>query len=94
MDWLRHTLSVGRVPGFNIELVTPVRIAELYPFYKLDSVLGALYTPDDGHVNPSGGGAGARDQHPPERRQEYLPLPGDQHYENGRQRVDCVDRTR
>lgn len=54
MDWLRHTLSVGRALGFNIELVGAGRIAELHPFYNLDGVLGALHTPDDGHVDPSG----------------------------------------
>ncbi len=53
MDWLRHTLSVGRSLGFNIELVGPDRVAELHPFYNLDGVLGALYTPDDGHVDPT-----------------------------------------
>ena len=53
MDWLRHTLSVGRALGFNIELVGPEIIAEKHPFYNLDGVLGALYTPDDGHVDPS-----------------------------------------
>ncbi len=54
MDWLRHTLSVGRALGFNIELVGPERIRELHPFYNLDGVQGALYTPDDGHADPSG----------------------------------------
>ena len=53
MDWLRHTLCVGRALGFNIELVGPDRIAELHPFYNLQGVLGALHTPDDGHVDPS-----------------------------------------
>ena len=53
MDWLRHTLSVGRALGFNIELVGPERVAELHPFYNLDGVLGALHTPDDGHVDPT-----------------------------------------
>ncbi|WP_170581897.1 FAD-dependent oxidoreductase [Ruegeria arenilitoris] len=53
MDWLRHTLSVGRSLGFNIELVGPDRVAELHPFYNLDGVLGALHTPDDGHVDPT-----------------------------------------
>ncbi|MGB0506919.1 MAG: FAD-dependent oxidoreductase [Pikeienuella sp.] len=53
MDWLRHTLSVGRSLGFNIELVGKDKIAEKHPFYNLDGVLGALYTPDDGHVDPS-----------------------------------------
>lgn len=54
MDWLRHTLSVGRSLGFNIELVGRDRVAELHPFYNLDGVLGALHTSDDGHVDPSG----------------------------------------
>jgi dimethylglycine dehydrogenase len=53
MDWLRHTLSVGRALGFNIELVAPDFIEKKHPFYNLDGVLGALYTPDDGHVDPS-----------------------------------------
>lgn len=53
MDWLRHTLSVGRALGFNIELVGPDRVAALHPFYNLDGVLGALHTPDDGHVDPT-----------------------------------------
>ena len=54
MDWLRHTLSVGRSLGFSMELVGTDRIRALHPFYNLDGVLGALHTPDDGHVDPSG----------------------------------------
>ncbi|KIC23582.1 MULTISPECIES: FAD-dependent oxidoreductase [unclassified Leisingera] len=53
MDWLRHTLSVGRSLGFNIELTGPDRVAQLHPYYNLDGVLGALHTPDDGHVDPT-----------------------------------------
>ncbi len=53
MDWLRHTLSVARSLDFNIELVGPEMVAELHPFYNLEGVLGALYTPDDGHVDPT-----------------------------------------
>ncbi|MFK7752233.1 MAG: FAD-dependent oxidoreductase [Sedimentitalea sp.] len=53
MDWLRHTLSVGRALGFNIELVSPEQVARHHPFYNLDGVLGALHTPDDGHVDPT-----------------------------------------
>ncbi|MGX9357475.1 FAD-dependent oxidoreductase [Roseobacteraceae bacterium S113] len=53
MDWLRHTLSVARSLGFNIELVGPDRVRELHPYYNLDGVLGALHTPDDGHVDPT-----------------------------------------
>ena len=53
MDWLRHTLSVGQALGFNIDLVAPDRVQEMHPFYNLDGVLGALHTPDDGHVDPT-----------------------------------------
>lgn len=53
MDWLRHTLSVGRSLGFNIELVGPEFVAEKHPYYNLDGVIGALWTPDDGHVDPT-----------------------------------------
>lgn len=54
MDWLRHTLSVGRSLGFNIDIVDPDFIRKHHPFYNLDGVLGAIHTPDDGHVDPSG----------------------------------------
>ena len=53
MDWLRQTLSVGTGLGFNIALVDPAFIATHHPFYNLDGVLGALWTPDDGHVDPT-----------------------------------------
>ena len=53
MDWLRQTLSVGRALEFDIELIGPEQIARLHPFYQLDGVLGALHTPNDGHVDPS-----------------------------------------
>ena len=54
MDWLRYTVSVGRGVGNRMEIVDRERIAELHPFYNLDGVLGALHTPDDGHVDPAG----------------------------------------
>ena len=54
MDWLHHALSIGRALGFNIELVSPGQVAALHPFNNLEGVIGALHTPDDGHVDPSG----------------------------------------
>ncbi|MEM6311374.1 MAG: FAD-binding oxidoreductase, partial [Pseudomonadota bacterium] len=53
LDWLKHTLSVATSLGFNIDLVGPEEIAKLHPFYNLDGVIGALHTPDDGHVDPT-----------------------------------------
>ncbi len=54
MDWLRQTTCVGAALGFPMELVGKDRMRELHPFYNLDGVLGALHTPEDGHVDPSG----------------------------------------
>jgi len=54
MDWLRHTMSVGTALGFPIELVGPDHIRKHHPYYNLDGVQGALYTPEDGHADPSG----------------------------------------
>lgn len=53
-DWLKMTLSLGRALGHPMELVKPARIRELHPFYNLDGVIGALHTPEDGHVDPAG----------------------------------------
>lgn len=52
-DWLRYTISIGRGVGNRMELVDPSQFAELHPFYNLEGVIGALYTPDDGHVDPA-----------------------------------------
>jgi dimethylglycine dehydrogenase len=54
VDWIRYTLSVGKGLGHAMEIVGPQRIAELHPFYNLDGVRAALYTPHDGHVDPAG----------------------------------------
>ena len=54
VDWIRYTLSVGKGLGHEMEIVGPQRIAELHPFYNLDGVRAALYTPHDGHVDPAG----------------------------------------
>ena len=45
-------------------LMGPGAIRELHPFYNLDDVRAALWTPEDGHVDPAGAAfalaAGAR----------------------------------
>ncbi|NCF36182.1 MAG: FAD-dependent oxidoreductase [Gammaproteobacteria bacterium] len=54
VDWIKYTLSVGKGLGHEMEIVGSERIAELHPFYNLDGVRAALYTPHDGHVDPAG----------------------------------------
>ncbi len=54
LDWLNYTLSVGASLGHPMELVGPEEIAKRHPFYNLDGVKAALWTPEDGHVDPAG----------------------------------------
>ena len=64
LDWLRYTTSIGAALGHPMEIVGPHAIRELHPFYHLDGVKAALWTPEDGHVDPAGAtfalAAGAR----------------------------------
>ena len=64
VDWLRYTMSVGAALGHPMELLGPDRIRERHPFYNLGGVKAALWTPEDGHVDPAGAtfalAAGAR----------------------------------
>lgn len=53
LDWLHYTVSIGRGVGNRMDVIGVGRLAELHPFYNLDGVIGALYTPDDGHVDPA-----------------------------------------
>ena len=54
VDWLHYTMSVGKVLGHPMELVGPEEIRKRHPFYNLDGVKAALWTPGDGHVDPAG----------------------------------------
>jgi len=93
MDWLRYTLSIGRGVGNEMSLVDPDRIAELQPFYNLDGVLGALHTPNDGHVDPTSASlafaAGARAMGATVRRNTRVT--NTTQLDNGTWRVDLVD---
>ena len=53
MDEFRHVAGLSDFTGYPLEILTPERIAELHPFARLDGLLGGIYEPDDGHVDPS-----------------------------------------
>ncbi|GAB5471530.1 MAG: FAD-dependent oxidoreductase [Rhodospirillales bacterium] len=53
LDEFRHVRGIGRFMGYDLRLLSPVELAEVYPLCTLDGVLGALHEPDDGHVDPS-----------------------------------------
>ncbi len=53
MDEFAHVAGLSAFTGYPLEILTPERIAELHPLAKLDGLLGGIYEPDDGHVDPT-----------------------------------------
>ncbi len=53
-DYLKSARAMHRHMGLNTELVGPEEIRRLSPITNTDGVLGALYDPLDGHLDPSG----------------------------------------
>ena len=54
MDFLKAERAKHRYMGLDTEIVGPRQIRELSPITDTDGVLGALYDPLDGHLDPSG----------------------------------------
>ncbi|MEL7013901.1 MAG: FAD-dependent oxidoreductase, partial [Pseudomonadota bacterium] len=56
MDWIQHVRDAVLARGQQAEIISAEEVARLNPLYdvKAAGVLGALHTPDDGHVDPSG----------------------------------------
>jgi dimethylglycine dehydrogenase len=53
MDEFRHVAGLSDFTGYPLEVLTPERIEELFPLAKLDGLIGGIYEPDDGHVDPT-----------------------------------------
>lgn len=56
MDWINHVRDAVLVRGNQTHIVTAQEVARLNPLYDVEAagVLGGIFTPDDGHVDPSG----------------------------------------
>ncbi len=53
MDEFRHVQGLGRFVGHEFHIVDPVQIEKLYPLAKTDGLIGGIYEPNDGNVDPS-----------------------------------------
>ncbi len=53
MDEFAHVAGLSAFTGYPLEVLTPELIAELHPLARLDGLIGGIYEPDDGHVDPS-----------------------------------------
>ena len=54
MDFLRAERAKHRYMGLDTHLVTPAEISALSPITNTDGIIGGLYDPLDGHLDPSG----------------------------------------
>lgn len=54
MDFLKAERAKHRYMGLETEIVGPDEIKKLSPITNTDGVIGALYDPLDGHLDPSG----------------------------------------
>ncbi len=50
---IRRQASLAKVFGVETHELSPAQAAELWPMMRSDDVVGAVYSPDDGRVNPS-----------------------------------------
>lgn len=53
MDEFAHIAGLSDFTGYPLKVLTPADIAELHPLTELEGLIGGIYEPQDGHVDPS-----------------------------------------
>jgi dimethylglycine dehydrogenase len=53
LDEFKSYMSVAEAQGTRAKLLTATEALKLWPLLKNESILGALYNPDDGHIAPA-----------------------------------------
>lgn len=53
MDEFAHVAGLSRFTGYELQMLTPDDVARLHPLARTEGILGGIYEPDDGHVDPS-----------------------------------------
>ncbi len=54
MDELGYTYSMHKCLGIDVEYCSPEEMARLHPLMNVEGLIGGLYWPDDGDVDPNG----------------------------------------
>ncbi len=49
----KRAASMGKYQGMDIEILTPKEAKDLYPFLETHDLVGALYDPNDGDIDPA-----------------------------------------
>jgi len=53
LDEFRQVQGIGRFAGFDFHILTPAELKHIYPLAEVDDLIGAIFEPLDGHVDPS-----------------------------------------
>ncbi len=53
LDEFRQVQSIGKFAGFDFDILSPAELKDIYPLAVVDDLIGAIYEPLDGHVDPS-----------------------------------------
>ncbi len=54
VEWFHRVAAVGKLIGFQCEIIDPAKIRQINPFVNTDGVLAGAWTTGDGHVDPAG----------------------------------------
>ena len=54
MEELGYIYSMNRCLGLDVSWITPEKMKEMHPLMNVDGIIGGLYWPDDGDVDPNG----------------------------------------
>ncbi|HJP21519.1 MAG TPA: FAD-dependent oxidoreductase [Alphaproteobacteria bacterium] len=53
MDEFHHVAGMARAQGIEFEVLTPAELVDRYPYLETHDLVGGLWDPIDGHVDPS-----------------------------------------
>ena len=53
LEWFKHTKGMLDIVGAPSEIISTSEINNYHPFIKLDGIIGAFYTPEDGYTDPT-----------------------------------------
>ena len=54
LEWFHRVAGVGKLIGFDCEIIDPAKIKQLIPYANIDGVIAGAWTMTDGHVDPAG----------------------------------------
>jgi len=53
MAEFERVVSMGRTQGMDLKIMTPQQLVEIYPLLEVHDLLGGLYDPGDGDIDPA-----------------------------------------